>query len=619
MAQPYQHAPLESPDSIRLLDLLPSLKRTAPVECRVRQMTFENACDKYEALSYVWGALDGDRPITCDGCELLITPNCHDAIVHLRYRFRVRTLWIDSICIDQRETPDSTKERNHQVKQMGVVYQNASRVLVWLGLNTSDSNFQMQYGNSLTCHWSLEYMLFARCWSAHGSLEFGPFKCTPEDNLYVPGYFDNSSGMLSDTSKEFAFAKESTFIWGKLHFEWMHIEYLARLFAPFYGAFTQAIPLRSLATLFINKNSSHRVNWDHLYPGAVSPPAELRFVLSLKFQQSKLIHDKVYGVYAILTSMGVKMPEPDYSRPAVSVMEEFTWAYISSRQYLDLITAEISVGNSPTWIPEYFISLKTPFHNFGIYARGRTQENLQYHYRASGNSRSFITDEKLPGRLVVRGKRVDFVQSRTVRQTIHTTDPNPLEFENFRDFIPVCQYWCRTCTELLQMPEQTAYKTSESLWRAVLGSITNNLVNIADWVDLMLYPNCRNLSPAEVERYSRPLNTAEAEYQPLSADIILDYLVHTKDQKNDISRTQASVNKFVNWAFLVTGNSYIGRAYRTCQEGDELWLLAGSANPVLLRQSGNDYQYIAPASFHGMMEGELWPEDETELETITLI
>lgn len=137
MARPYQHAPLASPDSIRLLDLLPALKWDAPVECRIRQTTFENARDKYEALSYVWGALEGDRPITCDGDELLITPNCRDAIVHLRRRFRVRTLWIDSICIDQRKAPDSTQERNHQVKQMGVVYQSASQVLVWLGLNTS--------------------------------------------------------------------------------------------------------------------------------------------------------------------------------------------------------------------------------------------------------------------------------------------------------------------------------------------------------------------------------------------------------------------------------------------------------------------------------------------------
>ncbi|KAK7993383.1 major facilitator superfamily transporter [Apiospora arundinis] len=135
MARPYNHEPLESPDSIRLLDLLPCRKWDGPVQCRIRQSTFEEARDKYEALSYVWGATAGNRPITCDGGELLVTPNCHDAILHLRRRFHVRTLWIDSICIDQRQTSDSTQERNHQVKKMGLLYQSASRVVIWLGSN----------------------------------------------------------------------------------------------------------------------------------------------------------------------------------------------------------------------------------------------------------------------------------------------------------------------------------------------------------------------------------------------------------------------------------------------------------------------------------------------------
>ena len=359
------------------------------------------------------------------------------------------------------------------------------------------------------------------------------------------------------------------------------------------------------------------------YRGTVSSQDELRFVLSLRFQQSTLNHDKIYGVYAILTTMGIKMTEPDYNKPAESVMEEFTWAYISSRKHLDLITAEIPGDNSPTWIPEYIVSSEIPIHNFGTFARGRIEENLAYRYRASGSSKAFITHEKLPGKLVVMGKFVDFVQSRAACPAIHTTYHNRLEFESFRDFIPVCRYWCQTCTELLQKPEQTAYRTSESLWKAVKGSVDathRSSTAVADWVDLMLYPNCSKLSPADVQSHSQSINTAQAECQPLPADIILDYLIYLRGEfDNGISNTNMSANSLVNWAFLGTGNSYIGRAYHTCQEGDQLWLLAGSANPVLLRPSGSEYRYVAPAYFYGMMAGELWPEDETELETITLV
>ncbi|KAK7964323.1 hypothetical protein PG988_011297 [Apiospora saccharicola] len=137
----------------------------------------------------------------------------------------------------------------------------------------------------------------------------------------------------------------------------------------------------------------------------------------------------------------------------------------------------------------------------------------------------------------------------------------------------------------------------------------------------MLYPNCSKLSPGEVQKHSRPIDAAEAEYQPGPADIILDYLIHLRNELDDkICITQMSANNMLaNWAFLITGKSYLGRAFRTCQEGDQLWLLAGSANPVILRQSGSEYRYITPAYFYGIMEGELWPEDETELETLTLV
>ncbi|KAK8112605.1 Heterokaryon incompatibility protein [Apiospora sp. TS-2023a] len=612
MAQPYQHAPLESPDSIRLLDLLPAVKWDAPVKCRIRQVTFERACDKYEALSYVWGALEGDQPITCDCRELLITPNCHDAILHLRRRFRVRTLWIDSICIDQRKAPNSTQERNHQVKQMGVVYQNASRVLVWLGLNTS--------GLTVNHHRCLRFAYYGD----RPQLPYAMYRATHNSDVLDYYYFYDNSPFFTETSKEFAFAKNYTLIWGQLHIKWEYIHFLAEECRPSIATFPQAIPFRSLATFFINKQLPYRERLGNRNLGIVSSPAELRFVLALRFQQSTLNHDKVYGVYAILTTMGIKMPEPDYNKPAESVMDEFTWAYISSRKHLDLITAEISRSNSPTWIPEYIIpSSEIRFRNFGTSSRGRTREDLEYRYRASGCSRAFIAHEKLPGKLVVKGRYVDFVQSRTVCQVIHTTHKNLLEFESFREFIAVCQQWCQTCTKLLQKPEQTVYRTSESLWEAVLGSIKTNHTDstkVADWFDLMLYPNCSKLSPAEVKKHSRPIDAAEAEYQPGPADIILDYLTHLRTEvDNDICNTHMFANKFVKWAFLITGNSYLGRAYHTCQEGDQLWLLAGSANPVILRQSGSEYQYIAPAYFYGIMEGELWPEDETELETLTLV
>jgi hypothetical protein len=40
-------------------------------------------------------------------------------------------LWIDALCIDQ----SNAMKRNHQVQQMGLIYSQAERVMVWLGNN----------------------------------------------------------------------------------------------------------------------------------------------------------------------------------------------------------------------------------------------------------------------------------------------------------------------------------------------------------------------------------------------------------------------------------------------------------------------------------------------------
>ncbi|KAK8129087.1 hypothetical protein PG984_010195 [Apiospora sp. TS-2023a] len=134
MAQTYHHKPLASKRRIRVLDLLPARKRDAPVRCRIRQIRLKDARDQYEALSYVWGAKEGSVPIDCEGRQLLVTPNCHDALIELRSKSDIRPLWIDAICIDQGGAIGSTEERNHQVRLMGKIYQKASTVVVWLGL-----------------------------------------------------------------------------------------------------------------------------------------------------------------------------------------------------------------------------------------------------------------------------------------------------------------------------------------------------------------------------------------------------------------------------------------------------------------------------------------------------
>jgi hypothetical protein len=76
---------------------------------------------------------DGDnalnRSITIDGFLISITQNLFEGLRRLRLRKGTRRLWVDAVCINQRDI----LERSAQVLRMAEIYARASEVPVWLG------------------------------------------------------------------------------------------------------------------------------------------------------------------------------------------------------------------------------------------------------------------------------------------------------------------------------------------------------------------------------------------------------------------------------------------------------------------------------------------------------
>jgi hypothetical protein len=88
-------------------------------------------CEKqsYEALSYCWGDEEYPFPILCHDGLMWVTMNLYMALRRLQESNLPRFLWIDAICINQTDL----EEKSWQVRQMGDIYRNAVRVLVYLG------------------------------------------------------------------------------------------------------------------------------------------------------------------------------------------------------------------------------------------------------------------------------------------------------------------------------------------------------------------------------------------------------------------------------------------------------------------------------------------------------
>lgn len=89
----------------------------------------------FHALSYVWGAGTEKRQVNIDSHVVPVAPSLATVLEHFRshhYDFlelHSSFLWIDAICINQADP----KERAQQVRLMGRIYRQASRVLVWIG------------------------------------------------------------------------------------------------------------------------------------------------------------------------------------------------------------------------------------------------------------------------------------------------------------------------------------------------------------------------------------------------------------------------------------------------------------------------------------------------------
>ncbi|KAM0453621.1 hypothetical protein ACHAPV_008955 [Trichoderma viride] len=122
-------------DHIRILSLAPSANLSDPIH--VELSVVKLADDPiFTALSYVWGTSTEQLSITCNGEQFDVTENLDSALRHLRSEDNERILWIDAICINQKDK----LERGYQVGLMKDIYRMASTVVIWLGEADVDSD-----------------------------------------------------------------------------------------------------------------------------------------------------------------------------------------------------------------------------------------------------------------------------------------------------------------------------------------------------------------------------------------------------------------------------------------------------------------------------------------------
>ncbi|KAK5684751.1 hypothetical protein LTS10_002825 [Elasticomyces elasticus] len=132
------YRPLKT-DEVRLLILNPGLPDD-PIQCFLETYTVDQA-KNYDALSYVWGNTEDLLPIQVDGCAFKVTRNLHDFLTSYRTDQSCPILWIDAICINQKDD----RERSAQVRLMKRIYEGAESIVIWLGLDAKGTASAIQH------------------------------------------------------------------------------------------------------------------------------------------------------------------------------------------------------------------------------------------------------------------------------------------------------------------------------------------------------------------------------------------------------------------------------------------------------------------------------------------
>ena len=133
MTEDFEYLPLPS-EHIRFLFLEESSDKNAPLKAYLIPGHMDDIECNYEALSYAWGKQSPTSEILCENeankvGRIPITKHLHSALVRFRTQNDPCVLWCDAICINQSDSA----EKSVQIPLMRRIYQNAFRVLVWLG------------------------------------------------------------------------------------------------------------------------------------------------------------------------------------------------------------------------------------------------------------------------------------------------------------------------------------------------------------------------------------------------------------------------------------------------------------------------------------------------------
>lgn len=129
----YQYQRLKYPyNDLRLVKVLPD-RCCGYVQIEMWVCSTDDNIDtahmKYHCLSYTWGPEEDLQEVRVNGASFYVRRNLYEFLSQAAQTLSLQPFWIDALSINQSDM----LEKSVQVANMGRIYHEADKVVVWLG------------------------------------------------------------------------------------------------------------------------------------------------------------------------------------------------------------------------------------------------------------------------------------------------------------------------------------------------------------------------------------------------------------------------------------------------------------------------------------------------------
>ncbi|KAE9373094.1 HET-domain-containing protein [Stipitochalara longipes BDJ] len=585
----YSWEALKHPDSIRLLNLHPSLSPCDEIMISIRESRL-SVSPSYEAVSYCWATEDGDDSrnctISCDGTLIFITRNCEAALKRIR-NDKERILWVDAICINQA----GDCERSHQVGLMGSIYKNAFGVLIYLGEPTSDldpdtelevtdifldflgaffteADDRIAQGMDITD--SSRYQEFIRNVQAASrghSLQLLPL---------IRGLRDISSRRwwtrIWVIQEAYLAVKQGvTVLWGPRDTPY-----------PYFLLFNQVIDnLRYLLGILELRDMGYHFRTIAHCTGSLDHKDEkLAYILkalnNARSLQASDSRDKVFGLIGLIDPDAQVLSSPDYNKSAIEVFSLVSRSLVERGKILDPLyyLSESESSLCPSWVIDWSEPATV---DPSLLCRGIMH--------AAGNSKSSCVALDDNAELRARGKLIDEVFELPLAdqgEWMHAPRIDSLQ--------SICHLF----------DKMDAYHPTGEPTARVLGIM---------------------LSDHKKKYDSDAIEDCEQSFQEFYSIVMSGKALH--DIERDISKARNDVltysRTFLHFLPLcISKKSYLSLVPRKTKIRDKVAILSGGRLPFILKPVRNHFKLIKACYMHGYMKGEAWPKNEEDLDEVII-